>query len=149
MTSEQVGICSAVSKHFKIAKKVIAAQAEEYFADMRGNHPVLSLDLAGTKLSIGVSKNTLRVGEMLFFKYLEKSKLYEDLLNLFTNSGAEAIVFFSGSFEQKILMTLSEEPFYTGVGGIFIRKNIDSALGYAIEPIANYLQRKYPIHEEA
>jgi len=142
MTREQLGVCDAVAKHFKITKAKVRAQAELYL-EQNGQSPVLEIAGPDSELFLGTSKNSLVLGKMMFFKYLERTDLYSDLVNMFGNYAPEAVAFYSGG----ALLVVYQAEEYSGSGGVFVRKE-NARSGYAIEPIAHYLQQNYPIYLE-
>ena len=143
MTREQLGVCDAVSRHFGIGKNKSRAQVALYL-EQNGESPLIELAIPEDELHIATTRNTIALGKMLFFKYLEKSELYSDVLNLFGNYEPEAIAFYSSS----TLMVIYPEDGYDGFGGVFVRKNNDSRSGYVIEPIDHYLRHHYPVCPE-
>lgn len=142
MTREQLGVCDAVSKHFGITKAKTRARVELYLEE-NGESPLIEVDSPEGVLQIATSKNTTTLGKMLFFKYLERTDLYSDLINFFDNYKAEAVAFYSGG----ALMIAYLDQAYNGYGGIFVCKQ-NTRHGYAIEPIQHYLQKNYPICRE-
>jgi hypothetical protein len=139
MTTQQLGICDAVARHFSITKAKVRAQVELDIAE-NGHSPMISINTPQGELYIGASKNTIAVGKMMFFKILEKTELYSDLENLFTNYDAEVAAFYSGG----ALLSAYRAEEYIGLGGILVKKD-NKQYGYVFEPISHYLQRYYPI----
>jgi len=140
MTKVQIGICIAVARHFNTTKAAIKAVAEEYFKELGSNHPVLALDLSqqlGVSLKIMCSKNTIGLKHMFFMPQLKKQALYADILNAFVNSPAEVLAFYSGN----ALIAVHEAQSYNGVGGILVKGGGES---YVCEPMAHYLEGRYP-----
>jgi hypothetical protein len=142
MTREQLGVCDAVAKHFSITKAKVRAAVEVYLEE-NNQWPALEIAVPEHIIYIGTSKNSIALGKMLFFKYLEKSDLYSDIVNFENNYDTDVVAFYSGG--ALLVSSLAEE--YNGVGGVFVKKEKER-FGYAIEPIAHYLQRNYPICRE-
>ena len=140
MTKEQLGVCDAFSKHFSIAKAKVRAQVAEFLKDS-GESPVIEIASPEGALTVGISKNTMLLGQMLFFKYLKKSELYSDLLNLLDNYNVNFVAFYS----KGALLAAYRTNSYEGFGGVFV-KDANASEGYVIEPMAHYLQNNYPIY---
>ena len=149
MTIEQIGICEAVGSHFKIKKAEVRATAQAYLDAVGADHPVLGIELKDdTKLSFGISKNTLDLGKMLVYDTFSKSKLYSDCLNLINNEGVSAVAFYHyDKARNRTLMVVHEAVEYTGLGGMFVRPQT-SKWGFAIEPMKLFLKNEYPIYLE-
>ena len=142
MTREQLGVCDAVSKHFGIAKAKTRASVELYLEETN-QWPALEIPIPDDNLWIGTSKNTIALSKMMFFKYLEKTELYRDFVDYHTNYDIDVVGFYSGG---ALLVAYKTEE-YSGIGGILVKKD-KARFGYAIEPIAHYLQHRYPICRE-
>ena len=140
MIKEQIGICAALAKHFKIKPDVVKDIAKAYLAEVGGEHPVLDIELGGKSFKIGASKHSIKVSEMLFFKKFKKTALYGDALNLFENEEVDFVVFYSGS----ALMMLMPEEYYDGYGGVFL-KDPSGYPAFTIQPVSHYLDYNYRV----
>jgi len=144
MTVDQVDICAAISRHFKLRKAVLRAEVEEYIKHNGGyNSPVIEVNLPDFIATIGLSKNTVGVKSMFFFKQFEKTELYADAVNLIENDRTDFVVFRSG----KALIVIYTADEYKGLGGIFVKQD-KTPVGYVIEPIEHYLRHNYPVYSE-
>lgn len=142
MTREQNSVCIAVAKHFGIKKAIVLEEAKQYLKDLGADHPVIELDncfLSGFKF--GISKNTIGIGKMLFYRLLEKTELFSDMQNLLANEQVEFVAFSSGG----ALLTMYECAEYDGIGGVFVKKE-GAYTGYVIEPISHFLKQHYPVY---
>lgn len=140
MTKVQIGLCDALAKHFSITKATARKIAEDYLKEHGGAYPVIEFDLQdkiNELVTIAVSKNTIDVGKMFFYRLVEKSSLHSDILNILGNTTATALAFYSGG----AMMVVYQAEEYRGNGGIFVR---DNRTGYVFEPIAHYLEGLYP-----
>lgn len=142
MTKEQLGVCDAVSKHFHVTKAATRAQAAEYLKD-NGESPVVEIDTPQGRLLVGTSKNSMLLGQMLFFKYLKKTELFSDTTSLLVNMDVEFVAFYS----KGALLAIHTDLEYNGLGGVFVKSD-RAANGFIIEPIAHYLEHKYPVYSE-
>lgn len=141
MTIVHQKFCEAVARHFSITRAKIRKIGEEYFKDVGGVGPMLVLDMSehlGVTLKTVCTKNHIHMSKMFFHKQIEKTELYTDLLNTFTNTTAETLTFLSGG----ALIVAYEARQYNGIGGIFARP--EKGPGFAFEPIAHYLEVNYP-----
>lgn len=145
MTKVQQGICGAVSTHTGIKKDTVTKAVTDYLHDAGGENPIVNIELdrCGFSLKIGESKNTIGLGKMMFFKYLEKTELFSEANNMLTNE-ASAVAFYSGG----ALMVIRIAHEYNGIGGIFVKRNPESLVGYIIEPIRHYLIDNHPVNIE-
>jgi hypothetical protein len=145
MTSIQQSVCTAVSRHTKVKRDTVTQAVKDYLEEVGADSPVITikLDQVDFNLTIGESKNTIRLGEMMFFKYLEKTDLFGDIVNMLGDR-VDAVAFSAG----EALLVARILPEYKGTGGIFVKRNSDSIVGYAIEPIAHYLADNHPIYRE-
>lgn len=144
MTREQLSVCDAISKHFKLRKADTRTYVEEYIKyDGAVNRPVIEVSSPDGVFNVGISKHTMTVPKMLFFKYFKKTELYADVVNLTNNENVDFVVFYSG----KALIAIYRADNYEGIGGIFLKQE-NTNTGYAIEPIEHYLQHNHPVYVE-
>jgi hypothetical protein len=145
MTKAQLGIRDAVSRHTRVKKDTVSKVMEAYLEEVGEAHPVVEIYLNSPSFSlrIGVSKNTIALGKMMFFKYLEKTELFSDVVALLRNE-TEVVAFYSGG----ALLIIREAYDYSGIGGIFVKKAKSDTGGYVIEPIKHYLEEEYPVYFE-
>lgn len=141
MTKVQQGICDTISSYTKIKKEEVKRAILTYLETAGGEHPVIEINLSSVRFHIGASKNTIALGKMLFFKILERSELFADAADLLKN-GADVVAFYSGG----ALLVIYEAYDYTGVGGVFVKKESTANVGYVIEPIKHYLQHNHPVY---
>jgi hypothetical protein len=141
MTREQQGVCDAIAKHFGYTKARVKDQAKEYFKEHGGDQPVMEIYAQNKMHRVGVSKNTLALGKLLFAKYFKKSDLYSDVLNLINNDLVEVVALYSGG--ALLAITMCEA--YDGSGGVFVKVG---GSGFAIEPFPHYLERVAPVYME-
>jgi hypothetical protein len=144
MTREQLSVCDAICRHFRLRKADVRTEVKEYIKHNGGeNAPVIEIDTPAGTLRVGMSKHTIPVAEMLFFKKLEKTDLYADALNLISNEHVDFITFYSG----KAVMVMYDAAAYSGLGGIFV-KTEKNVIGYVIETIDHYLKDTYSTYFE-
>jgi hypothetical protein len=145
MTKVQQGLCAAISTYTKVKKATVTQVVEDYLKEEGCESPIITVALnqIDFEFTVGVSQHTIPLGEMMFFKYLEKSSLFADMINMLRDQ-VEAVAFYSGG----ALLVARIVPEYNGTGGIFVKRNKDSIVGYVIEPIQHYLADNHPIHRE-
>jgi hypothetical protein len=155
MTLEQSKVCDALCTYFKIPRAEIRKIAENYTEAAGADHPVISLDLTsfcGEVFNVGSSKSDIRLSSLLDFSQFERSELFSDVINLFSNEDIQFVVFVINKKGIKgtspTTMVIHEAREYDGFGGIFVRPVTNySSSGYVIETIKNYLKYKYPADE--
>jgi hypothetical protein len=143
MTLIQVRICEVIAKHYRVKKAQVTDNVKEYLKNLGEEHPVVEVTLNNNLLRVGTSKDTIAVGKMFFHRLFIKTDLYAETIMMFENEEVECVCFYSGG----AVMAISEASQYDGVGGIFLR-DPDKTSGYAIEPLAHYLQRVSPVYFE-
>jgi hypothetical protein len=146
MTTEQNGIVAALARHYKVKKQLVLDEIKANTEDE--NSPITTVNLNKfnehhyRSLVIGVTKTTIALGKTIFFKTFSKTDFYSEAVNLLKNCGAEVVVFYTGGQ----LMSVSLGDFYEGLGGIFVRKDMDEITGYVIEPFVHYLEYFHTVH---
>jgi hypothetical protein len=142
MTSIQQGVCAAVSTYTGVKKQTVVDRVQEYFASEGADSPVMHIELPEVQFSlkIGQSQGTILLGKMLFFKSLEKTELFSETTNILRNE-SDAVAFYS----KGALMVIRIAHKYSGIGGVFVKRSVDSTVGYIIEPIKHYLMDNHPI----
>ena len=148
MTKEQVSVCIAAAKHFGVKKQEVINQVKKYWSDIGivDYCPTVEIEFGVYgHLRIRVSKNTLRLGLMLYSKYFKKSSLYTDFVEMEDSELSDVLCFFSGGK----LMCVYRATEYSGMGGIFIRDNESTYVkGFVIEPFEHYLENHYKVYRE-
>jgi hypothetical protein len=146
MTREQNYACSAIAKHFRLAKKYITNIAIESFKKMgvlESPRMFLAVMPEFEELRIHTTKNTLNIGAMPFIKMVKKSPLYSDFKEMECAELSDVLCFFSGGK----LMCMHRKIDYCGIGGVFVRDGDDKGnnSGFVFEPFEHYLKEKYHI----
>ena len=146
MTLEQNGIVAALARHYKVKKQLALDEIKANTEDE--NSPITTVNLNKfnehhyRSLVIGVTSATITIGKAIFFKTISKTAFYSETVNLIKNCGAEVVVFYSGGQ----LMSIRLGDFYEGLGGVFVKKDIDEKMGYVIEPFSHYLEYFHAVH---
>lgn len=145
LTKVQHGIRDAISRHIRVKKETVSKVMLDYLQEVGENHPVIevALDNPHFNLHIGVSKNTVTLGNMLFFKRLAKTTLFSDAAALLRND-TEVVAFYSGG----AVLVIREAYDYSGIGGVFVKEGKPGSGRYAIEPIEHYLTEHHPMYFE-
>lgn len=142
MTREQGDLCTAIARHFRIKRAQVIEEANNYLEEAgTPEHPVIELNTTSGVLRAGITKNSITLGKMLFFKSLEQSDLYSDLKDLFVNQLVDIVCFRSGG----ALLAAHQATDYNGVGGVLVKQRSE---GYVFEPIATALNYLYPQYFE-
>jgi hypothetical protein len=137
----QLKFCNAVASHFGIPKAAVKDIGLRYFKETGAETPDIRLvlpDVYGITIHASISKNEIKLKDMFVFKRVEKSNLFSDMLNAFTNTPAEVVVFQSGG----ALIATRQASSYKGKGGILVKAS--SSEGYVFEPLNHYLDEMYP-----
>lgn len=149
MTLQHIKYCEAVSRHFKIPKKITRNIGEDYFKSSGGVAEKIVLDFRnvseqyGFKLSAVCTSLTLQLSALLSLKKVKNSELYGTIINTFTNTDADIVTFPSGN----ILVAAYFAERYSGECAIFLHDKKENSEGIVFEPIQYYLNGNYPIEK--
>ena len=146
MTTEQNGVAAALARHYKIKKQLAQEEVKAGTEDEKSPITTLNLnkfnDNHSRTLVIGSTRATISLGKAVFFKTFSKTDFYSEVVNLLKNYSADVVVFYSGGQ----LMCVSLGDFYEGLGGVFVKKDMDEKTGYVIEPFTHYLEYFHPVY---
>jgi hypothetical protein len=149
MTKEQISICAAIAKHFQVKRPDVIAKVKSYLAEtgLPAEYPNFEIEFGVYgHLRLQATKNTIRLGMMLYINSFKKSAIYSDFIEMENSELSDVLCFFSGGK----LMCVYRDEIYDGVGGIFM-KDADSSYnkhGIVIEPFEHYLKNKYEVFRE-
>lgn len=139
MTIEQNKACGAIAKHFGYPAKHGVDQGKQSLTSEDAGVVEIQYPGADT-VRFGSSKADLRLGDLFFWKKLEKSQLFSDYSDLVENYAVDFMVFTSGS----TLAVMYAGERYEGFGGIFVRPE-NERMGVVISTLQSYLREKYPV----
>jgi len=146
MTTEQNGVAAALARHYKVKKQIVQDELKAGTEDEKSPITTLNLNKFNEHhyrtLVIGSTRSTVSIGKTILFKTFSKTDFYSEAVNLLKNYSADVVVFYSGGQ----LMCVSLGDFYEGLGGVFVRADMDQKTGYVIEPFMNYLEYFHPVY---
>lgn len=143
MIKAQSDLCGALARHFKVKKAVFFEQAKNYLEEYGGEYPFIEFSVNDENIRTGATKRSMPFSKMLFFNNIKKDGFYEDVVNFLANDEVNFFCFLSGT----ALMIMRKSDGYTGEGGLYVLDK-QTNTGYAIEPVAHYLNSVFPVYIE-
>ena len=146
MTITQIRICEAIARHFRIKKQIVVDKVKEYFKLNGEQLPVFEISIVdeikyggSVWFKIGTTKTTTAPNKLWQYDRFKKTSLYVEIDELLNAGDVQCVGVYIGG----ALLAVSKDTAYAGTGGLLIKENNFSNVGYVFELFENYLLRLY------
>ena len=146
MTYEQIKTCQEIKQHLKMPRSAVREAAKDYLEQNGEESPVITLELErlDRPIRFAVTKKAAGLNQLIVFDTFKKSALYSESKDFLDNFDLDFVSFYTKS----LMLAVSRDKFYRGLGGLFVMESENEELGIIIEPLKYFLKRKFPLREE-